>query len=85
MITVVYQSRDFAPERVARRYVRTIADGTWRVFEVTKGSSRYAPQAGGATIREWDTEDGTLIPQHVRDEADRLKATRVIPSAVEWA
>lgn len=80
MIMVVWQSRGFAPELVAKRYVRSRRDGSYRVFECLPLPPGQNFGAGG-TIREWDTE-GDDLPADVRKAADDVAGT--FPGCVEW-
>jgi hypothetical protein len=73
---IVYQSRDYAPERVTGRYIRCEGrkpNYVFRVFETMNGVFNGAP-GRGPTIREYDT-DGTELPDELRARCIASKST----------
>jgi len=90
-MTEIYRAASYAPDRVAKRYIRKLLEPgpeVFRVFECAaprpiKTRYRDLPGIGaGPTLREYDT-DGAEVPRGVL-KAARKRAGQVIPDAVEW-
>lgn len=76
---VVYQSKDYSPDRVTGRYVRCSGrkpNYTFRVFETVSGQARWnlGRPGCGPTIREYDT-DGSDLPDELVSRAIASKQT----------
>ncbi len=55
---VTYQSKDYAPEKIVKRYVSCTIDGLFRVVEVGKD-------------KRYDLRQGYVLAHHLPDEIRR--------------
>jgi hypothetical protein len=73
---ILYEAREYAPGRVAHRYVRpargSLRKGGFIIFECA--APKVAGIGAGPTLREVLT-DGEAIPEDVRKEARARKTT----------